>query len=398
MQNRITIFSDIESLKKLKKLLGRETLNDIILESLLSETQSNNFADTKHKMQVATFFQSFGTKRIYILSDKKKFDEENEKSNYELNQISKKITQDIGKRIGDFDETLPLPKQVTSFSFFLLEKSNEECQNLTKKHGILFINVDNMLLDFQHTGFWFKSMLFNIDPIMPKHNAFEDWESLRDYKHFCNEMVIIDNYFFGGNFEGKKDYEYVIKKNTIPMLKNILHNEKLDKGFKLVVFVGYEEKYTRNPNLPSEIYNFFVEEIKNENFKFSIKLYLINVEPTNRYTEIREKLKIHDRNIFTNYFWLHSGHSFTYLNEDEEEKVNKSTNLVIQSIFSDSYDTNNNAILESLKIHVNKVCNFLRLNLSDLGYPNNTPQQIFNITKKSDINFDLTKIFDIPIQ
>ena len=167
-------------------------------------------------------------------------------------------------------------------------------------------------------------------PISKKKNFPNNWDFLDRFKHPCNAMVLTDNYLFDYNAQEMKE-------NLIPFLKKLLP-KTLEIEFQLTI-IGKDTKKTIDfKQKKVEI------EKALEAFNYPINLTIIPEA-------------VHDRNIFTNYYWINSGVGFSifkveggrlklkndsmftfypisYINTDFKAYFSESTKVVADSVLS----------------------------------------------------------------
>lgn len=257
------------------------------------------------------------------------------------------------------NEQASLPTDINPHTLFLLDIEKELCQELERKYGFWFYNVEHI---FAKAEFILSSALYNVTKNTSASFRLSDWGDLRNFQHPCNAMVIVDNYIFSPNY--RQNIQDNICNNILPLLE-ILLPKKLNSDFDLTFII--EEKKDTDIDL-NLIYTFLASQLpnlgKDYNFNTSIiclkEIRYDSNNPNNSDYTTYQDLKNHDRNIFTNYFWLHSGHSFTYF--DNQGDTAKETNLTLHSIFGGFYsnDAGDNAVFDAVRLHLEKcknICN-----------------------------------------
>lgn len=205
----------------------------------------------------------------------------------------------------DFFEEEENIKNTPTNAIFLLDKSKEECEKLEQQYGLMFLCKENI---FQKAGFMFSWALYNVTKDSNAKKRFESWSEAKNLQHPFNSMLIIDNYILDDN-EG-------IDENLIPFLDNFLPQKLENQDFELTII-------TNNKKGKSDF-------LKKKHDEISKALNKIRTYKFHLYFLTTDADKNHDRNIFTNYLWLHSGHSFTYFRNN---RVTKTTTLMVFPIF-----------------------------------------------------------------
>ncbi len=304
---QIPIYCDIDTLEK-------------ILVHYTKCTQDALENDTLHENQHYLLIYNLIIKRakLYLADDADIFLQKALK-NPNLKKIFKNLKTDFISENTDF--STELPPNINPHSLFISNQSKEKCEELSQKYGFWFYNIEML---FEKTALLFATDLFNINKKKRLSNAFEQWADLKRYKHACNAMVIIDNYILEDTHE--------IEKNLFPMLDNLLP-EKLENGeFDLTIFSANDRKL-------DNMHSFLFQKLQN------FRSYIINLSVI-----LITSDKNHDRHIFTNYLWLHSGYGFTYLNKKGE--INKNTNLFLYSLFSNHFHENQNTTFDAICMHL----------------------------------------------
>ncbi len=166
------------------------------------------------------------------------------------------------------------------------------------------------------------------------NGKFNSWKTLESFRHPCNSIVIAENYILNDKVEN----------NLLPLLNSLLPIEKLEIPFQITFIVKWdsEEKEEKNQTNLQAIFNDLEPKIKTlrPDFDFELQIFCVNKELN------------HDRNIITNYLWLHSGHSFSYFEKQESGKIktNKNTNLMVFPLsYQQKNKINHNSIFEAVQ-------------------------------------------------
>jgi hypothetical protein len=166
----------------------------------------------------------------------------------------------------------------------------------------------------------FASEVIPIGDKSKKEVTLNSWNDLQRFKHPFNAMVIIDNYLL-------KDEKDLI--TIVSLLKPLVPDQlnQQDTDFHLTL-ISYEvqirtDKFNdlRCKSIEEKINSLLI-------LPYKIKVSIINHNVMDRN---------HDRNILTNYVWLHSGHSFDYFKESDVHKIpisgtKKTTTLFVNGI------------------------------------------------------------------
>ncbi|ANQ51251.2 hypothetical protein KMW28_16890 [Flammeovirga yaeyamensis] len=208
-----------------------------------------------------------------------------------------------------FDHLDKVSEQSMPQTLFFLDKSNKECEEIENQYGLITLNPTRVRYK---AGFMFNWSLYNVTKDRGAVKRFEKWSQLERFRHPHNSMIVIDNYLLKDLGE--------MEENLIPMLDALLP-EKLDARTYQLTLVGVDLR-----DKPASMKKYIEWELKNKlKRSYEIEVCVVKTESN----------KNHDRNIITNYLWLHSGHSFTYVRRNQ---ISKNTNLMLFPIFYQQKD------------------------------------------------------------
>jgi hypothetical protein len=130
------------------------------------------------------------------------------------------------------------------------------------------------------------------------------WDFLDSIKHPCNSLVILDDYIL-------TDSNELIEENLVELLKKIMPL-KLNQNLEFQITIIGENQGIKLIDKKNKI----LKKLNNF-YSYPINLSIIPE-------------KIHDRRIFTNYYWIISGYGFTLF---QDKKVKKETSFTFIPIF-----------------------------------------------------------------
>jgi len=280
-------------------------------------------SENPYDLLLVTQFYNLFTTNAYLVLDKKI--EDMQKNPYIKKLLKESKTRGkvlLEENRHDLFEEKSYPS-LSANTMFIMNKSKEECQKLEEDYGMYFISIDNI---FERAKLLFSWALYNVTRNEKASNKFKNWEELQNFRHPFNAMVLVDNYIL----QEKDNYKGI--DNLIDLLDNFLPNELQKLDFHLTIIIKKDEK-----NLKSKCKK-LTEMINNLKRPYKIVISLISVSSD----------KNHDRNIFTNYFWLHSGHGFDYFSKKGD--VTNPTNLMIFPIFhqQDKISPQQNTVYEAV--------------------------------------------------
>lgn len=268
---------------------GLKRIGDILLPLVYSDD-----IDPEEKIIYLNWINLF-SKKALIITDVSYEEIISEAKNPFIKLIIKNTTSS-GTDIKGNMVLADLENQDFCFSYFFSDKNIEECRKLSEREGLMFFNLTAN--ELYHSG----KRLFNVTLINISRNEnisdLNNWNGIQKYHLECSCMVIIDNYFF------KNNYEY-----NISQIFRTLIPEKLKNTFYLTI-VTLDEG--------NNLHHYFN---KTQNI-----LNALNYSNVQLSIHAVTKEKIHDREIFTNYLWYHSGDSFQYFNN---VGTSKNTSLII---------------------------------------------------------------------
>ncbi len=210
--------------------------------------------------------------------------------------------------------------------FFALTESEQYCDLKIEKYGFLFFNNSSLYQKISKLSIKYlednnlRSLKLGAKTAnsVPKLN---DWKDLKNYAHPINSIIICDRYLLNS--------DYGFKDNLMPMLK-ILLNPKTHTD---ILILGNEFKLSLSK---------FEENIKTElpNFDITISICKISLNDS------------HDRMIFTNFFHIKSGQSFTYFKNGKVNTDIASTTLDFNSFFGQNSWLVALDFLKEIKSHI----------------------------------------------
>lgn len=206
-------------------------------------------------------------------------------------------------------DNLKVTIQEEPHAIFLIDETLESSLgtwiDLQKNFGIICFKHENWK---EKSKFLLNWALFSVGKNSTGAKL-SSWDMLKNFRHPCNSMIIAENYILSKTEE--------IKDNLIEIFDVLLPQEKLTIPFQITILVLESELGGRKIDSRFDILMKELQKIRPD-FTFEIQIILVS------------KNDNHDRNIFTNYFWLHSGHSFSYFeNKNNSIRTIKSTNLML---------------------------------------------------------------------
>ena len=204
-------------------------------------------------------------------------------------------------------------------TFFMLNGSQEQVMEIRDGYGLYATNLSVL----QTEEFCFgDNWTINISSDA-KINEFAGWDFIKPLRAPSSFIILSDNYIL----DNGKGYGY----NIYAMLKNILPNNLKSKPLNIALVIK-EYDIAKATSIFNKI-STFLDSLKLP-YKYHLALLLTRINDP------------HDRNILTNYYWIHSGHSFDYY--DDKGTINKKTTLHFHSLVNDNQTIQN--LLEGFKL------------------------------------------------
>lgn len=223
---------------------------------------------------------------------------------YNNSQIDLKFDKNIAEKL----KTVDFCKTCNPHSVFFLDNTDAESDKLEKQTGLLFFNLGN------HLKKWGKySPDSYTSPIsVGEKGILKNWNYLANLRHSFNSIIIADRYLFKGDYQ----------ENLKQLFTNFLHD--LEQPTIMDITILLEEKQLSYNLSMADIAKFLQKQVFNKIVNLAINLSII---------QVKHIPVTHDRRIITNYFYLYSGDSFSYVTDKEPNKIYSNTDLHIYTLF-----------------------------------------------------------------
>lgn len=221
----------------------------------------------------------------------------------------------------EYVEELPSESNTISYSnikfYDFIFTSNDQIVDIEKRYGVAVFTKMNF---FQKWNIFAKNEPPLLIPERSEDIGSDGWQILEKFRHPINAILMIDRYFF--------DFYLNIENNLFPLLKVLLSDQKLDIPLDLTILT---EKIKQNMHTQIQekdlmkIYSRIAYHLKNE-----MGFNLVNLT----LCKIPSYLgpKIHDRQIFTNYFFITSGSGFGCFNKNGQSSLPMSTTIQLTPV------------------------------------------------------------------
>lgn len=220
-----------------------------------------------------------------------------------------------------FDKNICL--NTNAHTFFMLNGSEEEIMEIRNRYGLYAANLSVIKAnEFCFGDNWTINISSDVNV-----NEFSGWNFLKSLKAPSSFMILSDNYIL----DNSKGFDL----NIYTMLKNILPDYLKNKTLNIALVIK-EYDIAKASSIFNKI-SMFLDSMSLP-YEYNLALLLTRINDP------------HDRNLLTNYYWIHSGHSFDYY--DDKGVINKKTTLHFQSLINSS--RNVQQLLESFKLLYNR--------------------------------------------
>ncbi len=226
---------------------------------------------------------------------------------------------------------------------FLLS-NDDNCSELEKKYGILFINNKNLIEKW-------ATVRINreVSELTPENSispySFNSWENLIREAHPFQELLILDLFLL----EDKTNQR--LANNIIPLIKKMRALQ--ERSIKVIVFT---DRILNSPN--GSKYEKLEEAFNIIRKDTDIDLCIIHYDKESKtsYQKGGIFLAEHDREIYTNYLKLKSGSGWNLFNSQNQVAGNR-TSITIQSLFRNDVRNSAKKAFENLKIYKHQINN-----------------------------------------
>lgn len=196
-----------------------------------------------------------------------------------------------------------------------------------KGHSVFLLdendNTDLIFNDFGQYALKQKSLMYDKFFFRPdwtlmvsteiNKNQFKGWSFLREIQAPSNFMIIADQHIFDNN--DKLPLEY----NIFQIIKNAIPANLSSGCFNLIIITKAIDKVMANKKIKS--INEFIQTLP-ITYKINVAIFC------------SPKEKTHDRDLLTNYYWLHSGHCFNFIGSNKA--VRENTSLHFHTLVSET--------------------------------------------------------------
>ena len=186
---------------------------------------------------------------------------------------------------------------------FFIDATAVECNALRSRHGYEFFCPEN----FETAWMKFYTRDDRADLFLPvSKKGFNSWNLLQNFKHSFLTAIVIDPYIL--------DNKDLIVNNINKIIDELLRFSSCNKKIEVLVITTDNAKELSNAGW-EERYKILSQVVANyQNVEVILFRYPKNIPD-------------HARGVFTNYWYIYSGNSFTYFNNNGQMRGNINDNI-----------------------------------------------------------------------
>lgn len=245
----------------------------------------------------------------------------------------------------DVEYVVKLPDVLDEISYSNIENynfiftANDSYLDIEKRFGVDVLTMNDFISNWNiHRKIHKKNILSRKVNV----NSF-GWEVLNGFEHPINSMIIADRYLFS--------WKWNMENNLFPLLKLLLGGQKLDIPFDLTILTEKIYEVDWHNHIEEDMSKIFR---RIENFlKHELSLTTFNLTFCQLPKVLGEEM--HDRQLFTNYFFIDSGFGFGCFDKDGKSKIKSTTKVYLTSITEEVHD----ATSDSSDIFIKEKLNLL---------------------------------------
>ncbi len=254
---------------------------------------------------------------------------------------------------------------------FFITATEEECNKLRNDFGFEYLNTTNYNEKWKvyYSEREDNKRIVTKDKNIEEAYRFDCWDTLKQYKHPFNSLLIFDKYLLSDD-----NQDETIKNNLFKMLENLISIRKINKS-KLNLMIIVDAKATKEIKKYHKIISDFLDNlIGKTNYKLNIvrlKKIAVNDEGS------------HYRCIYTNYFRIGADDSFTFF--EKNGKVKNKASISFEFIY-------NNRTWQTVLSEIKDIKNYLKVieNIEKSDYVKN--EEIYYFKDKNNNLLNITDV------
>lgn len=254
-------------------------------------------------------------------------------------------------------------KNLGEQNIFLTNKSNIECETLSKKRGYIFFSIENLSRNWQKIKKLKNSFDYKVtnSEIISEEDRFDSWSKINNFSFPITCIVIFDKYILGDKVNQK------LKDNLLPLLLNLTKQNSRNRSLEITIISEF--KATDKIESIHLRISRFLKNNEVTSFKLNIIKYVVAFYPSSRD-------KLHGRTIYTNYIHYRCDDSYNFFKENH--KVNNDAELKIRFNLTKKNNSFYYKELNDIKYYLSKISN-------NQASPNENHKQMFYPDKSNSL-------------
>jgi len=274
-------------------------------------------------------------------------------------------------------DSVGFPDSGSPFKLILTGENTKTCEDRRKRFGLEYLNPANLSdrwqLYYSQRPDKCRTTTYNSE--IPEEQRFDTWKKIKTFGHPLNSIIFIDLYFL--KWKTEKELDENIRNNFLPLFENLLSESANETSIEIMIVSIIDKKS------PLELEQEKKVQLSQERLETLLKLKTqkaikVNIIAYSK-SEAPSGVKLHDRMIITNYFYIKSGEGFNIFNTEGSRKIIK-TSTDIEFIFIHNFQYLNSALsnLKQLAAYCKKIENKTSW-LCNLNYYPTKTNRLLNI-------------------
>ncbi len=246
------------------------------------------------------------------------------------------------------------PVSGSPFKLILTGENTASCDDKRKRFGLEYLNPANLAdrwqLYYSQRPDKCRTTTYNSE--IPEEQRFDTWEKIKTFGHPLNSIILIDLYFL--TWKTEKDLDENIRNNFLPLFENLLSESANETSIEIMIVSIFDKTPPLEQKKKVLLSQSKLEDQVSHKTNKAIKVNIIAYSKS----EAPRGVKLHDRMIITNYFYIKSGEGFNIFNTEDSRKIIK-TCTDIEFIFIHNFQYLNSALsnLRQLAAYCKKIEN-----------------------------------------
>jgi len=181
--------------------------------------------------------------------------------------------------------------------YFINKINHSKISKKIKISSLAHASSKDFLELWKNLSFYNKTTSYIVNP---KNNKLFPWKRIKEYVTAITDLVIVDPYIFKS--------PHLLDNNLFTLIEHLIINKKQSTHITIISYVDKDNSFDIE-DAYSKMKNYF----NNNNLNITLSIVLT---PPHK--------QLHDRYIYSNYFFVYSGNSFNYYKEDNTLKIKES--------------------------------------------------------------------------